>query len=87
MAGETQTVLSTEFDVTIGAMSNAIRGKTWAGLVLGVPPVPGNLKPSQGTDAFRQQMARMGRQGADARWHPGSSQDEEGTGAGRIGAT
>jgi hypothetical protein len=87
MAGETQTVLSAEFGVTTGAMSNAIRGKTWAGPVLGVLPVPGNLKPSQGTDAFRQKMSRKGRQGAAARWHPGSSQDEGGTGAGRIGAT
>lgn len=72
-AGETQDSLAAEFGVTTGAMHNAVRGVTWAGPVFGVLPVPRNLKPSQATDAFRERMARAGRQGAAARWHPGSS--------------
>lgn len=76
MAGEAQGALAAEFGVTGGAMSSAIRGRTWTGPVLGVEPVPRGLRPSQGTDVFREQMARTGRLGAAARWHPGSSQGQ-----------
>jgi hypothetical protein len=74
VTGETQAALAAECGVTTGAMSNAIRGKTWPGEVNGVAPVSRNLKPSQGTNEFRAQMVAAGRKGAAARWHPESSQ-------------
>ena len=76
-AGETQDALAAETGVSSGAMCNAIRGKTWAGPQCGVEPVLRELRPSQATAAFRDQMARKGSKGAAARWHPESSQAVE----------
>jgi hypothetical protein len=68
-AGESQAILCREFGVTSGAMSSAIKGRTWAHLTEGIPEDDGRSRPRQ--DGFSEKMRAAGRKGAEARWHPG----------------
>lgn len=65
-AGESQASLCREFGVTSGAMSSAIKGRTWAHLTEGIPVDDGRSR--QRPEGFSEKMREAGRKGARQRW-------------------
>lgn len=65
-AGESQAALCREFGVTSGAMSSAIKGRTWAHLTENIPVDDGRTRPRP--DGFSEKMREAGRKGAEKRW-------------------
>jgi NUMOD4 motif len=65
--GESQAVLCQEFGVTSGAMSSAIKGRTWAHLTESIPADDGRSR--QRPEGFSEKMREAGRKGAEKRWH------------------
>lgn len=68
-AGETQSALAAEFGVSSGAMSNAIRGRTWSHLTDGIPDPGVDGRSLISTPGMRERRREYGRLGAAKRWH------------------
>lgn len=67
-AGETQSALAAEFGVSSGAMSSAIRGRTWSHLTEGIPDPDVDGRSLISTPGMRERRREYGRRGAEKRW-------------------
>jgi len=67
-AGETQTALAAEFGIASGAMSMAIRGRTWTHLTEGIPDPEVDGRSLISTPDMRERRREYGLKGAKARW-------------------